>query len=33
VNRVVFIYIGILFTVLASLTGLVTIPERQLGGL
>lgn len=32
-NRVVFIYIGILFTVLASLTGLVTIPERQLGGL
>ncbi len=32
-NRVTFIYIGILFTVLASVTGLVSIPEKQIGGL
>jgi cytochrome c oxidase cbb3-type subunit 2 len=32
-NRAVFLYVGVLATVLASVTGLVTIPERQLGGL
>jgi cytochrome c oxidase cbb3-type subunit 2 len=32
-NRAVFLYVGVLATVLASVTGLVTIPEQQLGGL
>ncbi len=32
-NRVVFLYVGVLATVLLSFAGLVTIPERQLGGL
>jgi cytochrome c oxidase cbb3-type subunit 2 len=33
VNRAVYLYVGILFTVIASFAGLVTIPERQLRGL
>ena len=32
-NRAVFLYVGVLATVLLSFAGLVTIPERQLGGL
>lgn len=32
-NRAVFLYVGVLFTVLASFAGLVTLPELQLGGL
>ena len=32
-NRAVYLYVGILFTVLISFAGLVTLPERQLGGL
>ncbi len=32
-NRAVILYVGILFTVLVSFAGLVTIPERQLGGI
>jgi cytochrome c oxidase cbb3-type subunit 2 len=32
-NRAVILYVGILFTVLVSFAGLVTIPQQQLGGL
>ncbi|MCG6961805.1 MAG: cbb3-type cytochrome c oxidase subunit II [Acidobacteria bacterium] len=32
-NRAVFLYVGVLLTVLLSFTGLVSIPEKQLGGL
>lgn len=32
-NRAVFLYVGVLATVLLSFVGLVTIPERQLGSL
>lgn len=32
-NRIVFLYVGVLLTVLMSFGGLVTIPQRQLGGL
>lgn len=32
-NRAVFLYVGILFTVLASFAGLVTLAQLQLGGL
>lgn len=32
-NRAVFLYVGILFTVLASFAGLVTVAQLQLGGL
>ncbi len=32
-NRAVFLYVGVVATVLLSFAGLVTIPERQLGGL
>lgn len=32
-NRTLFLYVGILFTVLFSFTGLVSIPQGQLGGL
>jgi cytochrome c oxidase cbb3-type subunit 2 len=33
VNRIVFLYVGVLVTVLLSFGGLVTVPQLQLGGL